>query len=93
MMKADYGTYSNTWLIVGPLGGAAVLGTLAFLPVPPWARVILAVLAVLLALAGAYMTCALANDDLKKAIRDIVLAKLPWDGQGKANEGSLRRLG
>lgn len=87
MMKADYGTYSNTWLIVGPLGGAAVLGGLALLPVPPWARAILGVLAVLLALAGAYMiylTWALANDDLKKAIRDILLARLSWDGQGKA---------
>ena len=37
-MKADYGTYSNAWLIVGPLSGAAVLGGLAFLPVPAWAQ-------------------------------------------------------
>jgi hypothetical protein len=43
-MKADYGTYSNKWLIVGPFAGAALLGGLAFLPVPVWARAILGVL-------------------------------------------------
>ena len=44
-MKADYGTYPHKWLIVGPFAGAAMLGGLAFLPVPPWARVILGLLA------------------------------------------------
>jgi hypothetical protein len=43
-MKADYGTYSHKWLIVGPFAGAALLGGLAFLPVPVWARAILRVL-------------------------------------------------
>jgi hypothetical protein len=84
MMKADYGTYSNTWLIVGPLAGAAVLGVLAFLPMPVWARAILALLAVLLALAGAYtiyMSRAFSDDELKKAVRDVVLARLAWDVQ------------
>jgi hypothetical protein len=27
-MKADYGTYSHKWLIVGPFAGAALLGGL-----------------------------------------------------------------
>lgn len=44
-MKADYGTYSHKWLIVGPFAGAAMLGGLALLPVPGWARAILGVLA------------------------------------------------
>ena len=44
-MKADYGTYSHKWLIVGPFAGAAMLGDLAFLPMPPWARGILGLLA------------------------------------------------
>jgi uncharacterized membrane protein len=79
-MKADYGTYSHKWLIVGPFAGAAVLGGLAFLPVPVWARVILGGLAVLLALAGAYtiyMARAFSDDQLKKTVRDVVLARLP----------------
>jgi hypothetical protein len=43
MTKADYGTYSHKWLIVGPFAGAAMLGGLAFLPMPLWARAILGV--------------------------------------------------
>jgi hypothetical protein len=27
-MKADYGTYSHKWLIVGPFAGAVILGVL-----------------------------------------------------------------
>ena len=45
MMKADYGTYSHKWLIVGPFAGAAMLGGLAFLPMPMWAWAIPGVLA------------------------------------------------
>ena len=44
-MKADYGTYSHKWLIVGPFTRAAMLGRLMFVPMPPWARVILDLLA------------------------------------------------
>jgi SAM-dependent methyltransferase len=86
-MKADYGTYSHKRLIIGPFAGAAMLGGLAFLPVPVWARAILGLLAVLLALTSAYtiyMSRAFSDDELKKAVRDVVLAKLPWDGQGRA---------
>jgi hypothetical protein len=43
-MKADCGTYSHKWLTVGPFAGAALLGGLAFPPVPVWARAILGVL-------------------------------------------------
>jgi hypothetical protein len=45
MMKADYGTYSHKWLIVGPFAGVVMLGGLAFLPMPLWVRAILGVLA------------------------------------------------
>ena len=85
--EADYGTYSNVWLIIGPFAAAAVLGGLAFLVTPLWARIIFGVLAVLLALAGAYMaylTRSFADDTFKKKNRDLILARLPWDGQGKA---------
>jgi hypothetical protein len=46
-MKTDYGTYSNKWLIVGPLAGAVALGGLALLPVLAWLRAILMLLEVL----------------------------------------------
>jgi SAM-dependent methyltransferase len=85
--EANYGTYSNAWLIIGPFTAAAVLGGLAFLVTPLWARIILGVLAVLLALAGAYMaylTRSFADDTFKKKNRDLILARLPWDGQGQA---------
>jgi SAM-dependent methyltransferase len=85
-MKADYGTYAFKWLAIGPFAGAILLGGLAFLPLPVWARAILGALAVLLALVGAYMiymTRAFSDDGLKKVVRDVVLARLPWDGQGR----------
>ena len=85
-MKADYGTYSHKWLTVSPFAAAAVPGGLVLLT-PTWARVILSLLAVLLALVGAYMVYmarAFSDDELKKAVRDVVLARLPWDGQDRA---------
>lgn len=85
-MKADYGTYSHKWLTFSPFAAAAVLGGLALLPMPPWARVILGMLVALLAFAGIYMiymTRAFSDDELKKAVQNVVLARLPWDGRGR----------
>lgn len=84
--QASYGTYSNVWFIVGPILGTIVLVGLMLLSLPLWLKITLGLLTVLLVLGGAYliyMTHALADDDLKKTIRDVVLAKLPWDGQGR----------
>jgi SAM-dependent methyltransferase len=87
LKKANYGTYSNVWLIVAPLAGAVALGALAFFVTPVWAKVILGAPAVLLALAGAYLiylTYAFSDDGLKLMNRDLLLARLSWDGQGQA---------
>jgi SAM-dependent methyltransferase len=86
-VKANYGTYSKVWLIAIPFAGAVVLGGLAFLVGPVWAKVILGLPAALLALAGTYMiylTYAFADDDLKLRNRDLLLARLSWNGWGKA---------
>ncbi len=86
-MKASYGTYTNKWLIITPFGIAVILIGLVFLPIPLWATVLLAALAGLSALIGTYMlymTWALSDDDYKKALRDAILERLDWDGEGTA---------
>ena len=87
LLEASYGTYTNKWLIITPVGIAAILAGLVFLPIPLWSTVLLAALAGLSALIGAYMlymTWALSDDGYKKALRDTILERLDWNGEGTA---------
>jgi SAM-dependent methyltransferase len=86
-MQADYGTYLPDWSTKGTFGLAAGLGGLSLLPLPNRLRLGLRLLALPLALLGSYMAYAartMGDDDLKKTLRDALLAKLDWDGQGQA---------
>ena len=86
-LEANYGTYSNIWMIVAPLAISVILVGLVFLSIPLWATVLLATLAGLSALIGAYMlymTWVLSDDDYKKALRNAILERLAWDGEGTA---------
>ena len=78
MLKASYGTYTNKWLIITPFSIAIILAGLVFLPIPLWSTVLLATLAGLSALIGAYMVY------MTWALRDAILERLAWDGEGTA---------
>lgn len=86
-MQPDYGTYLPNWSTRGTLGLAAGLAGLSLLPLSSKPRLSLRLLALPLALVGGYMAYAartMGDDDLKKTLRDALLAKLDWDGQGQA---------
>ena len=85
--SADYGTYIIPWNLTIPLSAALLLGGLAALTVPPWARCALLAAAALALLGAAfvlYLASVLRDDELKRRMRETLLSQLPWDGRGKA---------